>query len=477
MINSKFNRTKIIATIGPATNSSEALQKIINAGVDVCRLNFSHGTHEEHLDVIKKVRKINSVYGLPICLLADLQGPKIRIGTVKDNEQFLVQGNTLILTTDEVEGTAEKITINYKDFPRDIKPGARVLLDDGKLELEVLETNGKNEVKTKVIYGGKVSSKKGVNLPNTKISLPSLTEKDLRDLDFALEHDAEWIALSFVRDVQDIRHLKKEILAKGKSPKIIAKIEKPEALENIDAIIEEADGIMIARGDLGVEVPLEDLPIIQKSIVNKSIAMAKPVIIATQIMESMIHNPRPTRAETNDVANAVMDGADALMLSGETSVGGYPEEVIQHMKRIIQRVEIENTIYVKRHPINQNSVTFISDAICYNSVLISEELDAKAIIGMTKSGYTAFKISSFRPRARTIVFSSNIPLLNTLSLVWGVEGYYYNKFVSTDETFNDVQEIIKKKGLVEPGDIVINLASMPIHEKKRTNAIKVSRVE
>lgn len=476
MINPPSNRTKIIATIGPSSNTERKLLKLIEAGVDVCRLNFSHGTHEEHYQVIQLVRRINIKYRLPVCILADLQGPKIRIGEVEDGSITLKAGETIRFETGSGMGNRERLTMNYKEFPRDVKAGDHILIDDGKIELEVIETNRQDKVVAKAVNGGKISSRKGVNLPNTRISLPSLTEKDLEDLQFALDNDVEWIGLSFVRNVQDIRQLKRLIRDRKKSTKVIAKIEKPEAVENIDEIIEETDGVMIARGDLGVEVPMEHLPLIQKNLVQKSLAAAKPVIIATQIMESMIQNARPTRAEVNDVANAVLDGADALMLSGETSVGKYPIQVIEYMNKIIYEVEAEPQLYTKNHPLNPHSVTFISDALCEQAVRVGQKLDAQAIIGMTKSGYTAFKVSSYRPKAHIYIFSNNIPLLNTLTLLWGVQGFYYNKYVSTDETFKDVQEIICKRGYVKEGDIVINLASMPIHEKQRTNTIKVSRV-
>lgn len=477
MIRPIFNRTKIVATIGPASSSKEHLHQLIKKGVDVCRLNFSHGTHEEHLAVINNIRELNEEFQMNTCILADLQGPKIRIGEVRANpEVILKEGQQLILTNHKCLGDENRIFINYGKFPEDAQIGDHVLIDDGKIELEVQDTNDMDEVKAVVIYGGKVSSRKGVNLPNTPISLPSLTEKDMNDLHFVLQHSVDWIALSFVRSAQDIRHLRKVILAEGKFTKIIAKIEKPQALDDINAIIEESDGVMIARGDLGVEVPLEVLPMAQKEMVNKCMQASKPVIIATQMMETMIQSPRPTRAEANDVANAVMDGADALMLSGETSVGKYPMEVVETMTRIIANVEKEARIYVKQNPISKSSVTFISDAICQNAVLLSHELQAKAIIGMTQSGYTAFKISSFRPNARIFIFSSRKELLNLLSLVWGVEGFYYDKYESTDQTFDDVRQLLVDNALIQEGDLLLNLASMPIQEKGRTNTVKVSRV-
>lgn len=476
MIKPTFNRTKIIATIGPACSDKETLKKMVERGMDVCRLNFSHGRHEDHDKVINSIRQINKENNLHICILADLQGPKLRVGNIKNNHLNLTEGEVVILTNQKGSDTQKGIYINYHSFPGDAKTGDRVLLDDGKIELKVIETDQKEHVKAKVLYGGELQSNKGFNLPNTKISLPSLTQKDLEDLEFILDIDPEWLALSFVRTARDIKELKKILENRGSFTKVIAKIEKPDALENIDEIIEVSDGIMIARGDLGVEIPMEEIPLLQKSLVNKCIKVAKPVIIATQIMESMIENPRPTRAESNDVANAVIDRADALMLSGETSVGKYPIKVIEQMEKIIENVEREASIFTLRKEIRRDSGTFVSDAICQNAVQLAKEINAQAIIGMTKSGYTAFQISSHRPGAFIHIFSDNVILLNTLNLVWGVRGFYYDKFISTDQTFVDVINILKRKNFLKPGDMVINTASMPIQEKGRTNMVKVSYV-
>ena len=352
------------------------------------------------------------------------------------------------------------------------------LLDDGKLVLEIVETDGKDNVKAKVVHGGTLSSNKGVNLPKTKLSLPSLTEKDLRDLDFALENNVEWIGLSFVRSARDIIELKHIIDDKRKNSRVIAKIEKPEAVEEIDDIIRETDGIMVARGDLGVEIPMENVPILQKSLVKKCLKAAKPVIIATQMMESMIDNISPTRAEVNDVANAVLDGADAVMLSGETSIGKFPVKVVENMTKIIQEVEKGNEIYHQEFPPEEvDEERFISDSICYSSSRLAQRVEAEAIVTMTHSGYTAIKISSFRPKAGIFVFTGNHAILNTLSLVWGVEGFFYDKFVSTDHTIADIKYMLKKEGVVKPHDLVINLASMPISEKGQSNMLKLSYVD
>ncbi len=476
MINPHFNRTKVIATVGPSCSDKSTLEKMIQEGVDVFRLNFSHGTHREHKQAIENIRKINRENSLHVCILADLQGPKLRIGHVKGGDIYLKEGKEVVFTTQEIDGDINNLYINYPEFPRDVAIGDRVLINDGKLELEVTETDQEEIVKTKVNLGGYISSNKGVNLPHTKVSLPSLTPKDMSDLQFSLEQEVEWIALSFVRTKYDIQELQQIIDEKGKFSKVIAKIEKPAAIDNIDEIIDSSDGVMIARGDLGVETPIEKLPLVQKNILNKCIYAAKPVIIATQIMESMIENPKPTRAESNDVANAVLDSADALMLSAETSIGKYPVEVIQHMEKVINNVEKEGNIYTVTKEIDQNQESYLSDAICQNSVLMAEQVNAKAIIGMTKSGYTAFKTSSHRPNANVFIFSHNKNLLNTLNLIWGVRGFYYDKFISTDQTFEDVINILKKKQFIQKGDAVINTASMPIHEKGKTNMIKLSNV-
>lgn len=470
------SRTKIVATVGPASSDESVMEKMIQAGVDVFRLNFSHSTREEHQSTIQKIRNLNELNDTHTAILADLQGPKLRIGEVESGTVWEKDSMIEILNTTCI-GNREKVYLNYEPFAREAASGDIIMVDDGKIELIVTATNGTNCVTAKVKTGGAISSKKGVNLPNTKISLPSLTEKDLADLDFVLENNVEWIALSFVRNAYDIIHLKTIIEKKQKDALVIAKIEKPEAITNFDEILAVADGIMVARGDLGVELPMEEVPIYQKVLVKKCLAAAKPVIIATQMMESMITNSKPTRAEVNDVANAVLDGADALMLSAETTVGKYPVEVIEAMEQIIIRAEKEASLYKPQIPLNKEGENFIGDAVCHSSVTLSHKVGAQAIISMTKSGYTAFTISSFRPRARIYIFSDDTSLLNRMSLIWGVTGFVYNKYESTDKTFSDVIEILREKGFLKSGDIVINTASMPIHEKSRTNALKVSVVE
>jgi pyruvate kinase len=408
-----------------------------------------------------------------------LQGPKIRIGLVKDGGIHLVNGTQINITTHECIGDDNRIYITYETFPQDVKPNEIILLDDGKIQMRVIETNRKDSVLCEVVHGGILTSRKGVNLPNTKVSIPSLTEEDLINLEFALQNDVEWIGLSFVRTGEDIVELKRIIARSGKSARVIAKVEKPEAIDNIDAIIAATDGVMVARGDLGVEMPLEEVPLLQKMIARKCRAASKPVIVATQMLESMITTPRPTRAEVNDVANSVLDGADAVMLSGETSVGEFPVIVIETMAKIVRNVEelgypYNTTLEPETPPIAAN---YLSDALCGSAVYLAEHTNAVGIVSMTVSGYTAFEISSHRPKANTYIFTSNKNLLKALSLVWGVKAFYYDKLESTDQTIADVNEILKSENLIEAGDVIINTASVPITKQGKTNMLKVSVVE
>ena len=474
----KKRKTKIVATIGPVTSSKENLIKLIKSGVNVCRLNFSHSTHEEHVEVINNIREADQELGTHTAILGDLQGPKIRIGEVKDNNIELVPGAEIIITTKPVLGTADKVSISYQSLPKDVKKGERILLDDGKLMFEVVSTNLKDEVKLKVIHGGYLSSKKGVNLPNTKISQPSLTEKDKEDLQVILENDLDWIGLSFVRSARDIIELKHIISQNNKQTKVVAKIEKPEAVEELEDIVRESDAVMVARGDLGVEIPMQDVPLIQKKIITTCLNYAKPVIVATQMMESMTENAAPTRAEVNDVANAVMDGADAVMLSGETSVGKYPFITVEAMCKIINKIESDyEEMYSKEREPEKDKERFITDSICFTSCRLASRVEATGIITMTHSGYTAYKISSQRPKAAIFVFSGNKKLLTQLSLVWGVKTFFYNKTVSTDHTIADIKYLLKKHGYVAKGDMIINTASIPIEDSGKTNMMKMSVVE
>jgi len=472
-----LKKTKIVATIGPASTSKEVLREMAKAGMNVCRVNFSHGTYADHKKVLDIIAEINSEEKLNIATLLDLQGPKIRIGEIENNGVELCEGEKLIITTEKCVGTKNKVYLTYQDFPKDVKEGEKILLDDGKLVLEVINTNLKNEVLTKVINGGTLSSKKGVNLPNTKVSLPSLTQKDKEDLAFALENNVEWIGLSFVRSANDIKELKNIISQNGKDCRVVAKIEKPEALNEIDAIIQETDAVMVARGDLGVEIPMQQVPMMQKMLVKKCLYAGKPIIIATQMMESMINNLTPSRAEVNDVANAVLDGADAVMLSAETSVGKYPVQVVQAMSNIIYEAEKEESIYHKEYPPEFNEDRFISDSVCFNACRLSSRVKAEAIVTMTHSGYTALKVASARPKAQICVFTGNVRMMNMLGLVWGVQTFYYDKFVSTDQTIADIIFILKKENNIKTNDLIINIASIPITEKGKSNMLKLSCVE
>lgn len=471
------SQTKIIATLGPSSSTKEILHKMINEGVDVFRLNFSHSTLPEHLKLIHLIRDLNLELETNVSILADLQGPKLRLGEIENNLIRLNEGDIVTFVTEECVGTKDHVYISYHEFPQDVNVGEAILIDDGKIELEVTETNKRNVVKAKVIYGGPLSSNKGINLPDTAVSLPCLSTEDRSNVVFALENDIDWIGLSFVRKASDILELKELIKSKEGHALVIAKIEKPEALLEIDQIIELADGIMVARGDLGVEIPYDEVPLIQKSIVEKCRAHSKPVIIATQMMESMITNFRPTRAEANDVANAVFDGADALMLSGETSIGNYPVETIQSMQRIILYTENHafqaNPVGNRHIPVG-SSPTFPADSICYNASKLAEQVGAKAIILFTHSGYTAFKISGYRPNVTIYAFTNNKKLLHQLSLVWGINLFYFDTCNHVDMAISKSIEILTEKQLLKKGDSVIHVGSTPLTEHGTTNMIKIS---
>jgi pyruvate kinase len=475
----QYNRTKIVATMGPASAKKEVLTEMIKAGVNICRLNFSHGKAQDHKAVIDLIREINHTLKTNVGILADLQGPKIRIGLVKDGGIHLINGSRITMTTHECIGDDNRIYITYESFPQDVQADEIILLDDGKIQMRVIETNRVDSVVCEVVHGGILTSRKGVNLPNTKVSIPSLTEEDKENLKYALDWDVDWIGLSFVRTGEDITELKQIIAESGKSAKVIAKIEKPEAIDNIDNIIAATDGAMVARGDLGVEMPLEQVPLLQKMIIRKCRDASKPVIVATQMLESMITTPRPTRAEVNDVANSVLDGADAVMLSGETSVGEFPVIVIETMAKIVRNVEELGYPYhaFKKENTDIKSPEYLVDAVCGSAVYLAEHTNAVGIVSMTSSGYTAFQISSYRPKAETFIFTSNKHLLNALTLLWGVRTFYYDKLDSTDSTISDVNEILKSEGLVAEGDVVINTAAIPITKKGKTNMLKVTIVE
>jgi len=471
-------RTKIVATLGPAVSSREIMKNMIIEGVNVFRINFSHADYDIVKSNIKMIRELGEELGTNTAILADLQGPKLRVGMMQKGVEVIDGDELDFCTGDEFEGTQNRVYMNYDNFPKDVKVGERILVDDGKLHFEVIETDGESIVKTKVIQGGILNSRKGVNLPNTKLSLPALTKKDKKDAIFAISQEVDWIALSFVRYARDLKKLQK-LIAKHSEYKIpiIAKIEKPEGVANIKKIVAYCDGLMVARGDLGVEVPAEEVPLIQKQLVLIAKKARIPVIIATQMMETMIHSLTPTRAEVNDVANSVMDGADAVMLSGETSVGKYPVEVIKKMSDILSKVENSPLIRVPQDPPSIKTDRYITKSICYHASHMANEINAKAICTLTNSGYTAFQISAWRPKAHILVFTSNKRILSRLNLLWGVKSFYYNRYVSTDETVYDVNEIAYEKGFVKQEDYLINLAAMPVKEKGMVNTLRVSQVK
>ena len=470
------NNTKIIATIGPASNSKDVLKSMIESGVNVCRLNFSHADHDTHLKTIQTIKEINRELHVHTAILADLQGPKIRVGEVEEGT-ILKDGSELFITDKLCISNNKKIYISYQQLAADVEEGELLKIDDGKIHLEIITTNKKNIVKAKVLHGGLLTSNKGVNLPNTKISQPCLTNKDLKDLRFILNQPIEWIGLSFVRSAKDILKLKEHIKKANHHSRVVAKIEKPEAIENLEAIIEVSDAVMVARGDLGVEMPMQTVPFLQKKITNICLEKAKPVIIATQMLESMIENITPTRAEVNDVANSVMDGSDAIMLSGETSVGLFPLQAVQAMHKIVANIEQEFIKKRSKQLKERHGQRYISDAICYHSCKLAEQVGAEAIITMTHSGYNAIEVSSHRPPCKVFAFTNNHTILNTLSLVWGVTGFYYDNQSSTDDTIQDTKKILKDQGFVEKEQLVINIASMPIKEKGMTNMMKLSYVK
>ena len=470
-------KTKIVATLGPATDSREMIRKLSIAGVNVFRINFSHANYENVKRIIAEIRAMNADLGYNAAILADLQGPKLRVGNMGEGVALKI-GDTFIFTTNRCEGSQEKAYMTYKKFPKDVNVGEKILVDDGKMTFEVTDTNGVDEVTTRVLVDGILHSKKGVNLPNTNVSQPALTKKDIKDAKFAIELEVDWIALSFVRSAQDLKKLKK-LIKKHSDCKIpiIAKIEKPEAIRNINEIVHACDGLMVARGDLGVEMPMEEVPLIQKMLVDKAKSVRIPVIIATQMMETMIDNSVPTRAEVNDVANSIMDGADAVMLSGETSVGKYPIQVINQMRKIIEKVEDSPRIIVPQKAPHIRTKRYMTKSICYHAALMANDVEARAIQTLTNSGYTAFQISAWRPNANILAYTSNRRILSRLSLLWGVKAFYYNEDKSTDDTVKDLEAIAKKEGYVQEADMIITLSSMPVQERGMVNTLRLTEIK
>jgi len=473
------HRTKIVATVGPACDTYDKLLALVKAGVNVFRLNFSHGAHEDKARIIEHIRKINSTEPYNISILGDLQGPKLRVGEIENNELIIEPGDILTFTNEKIVGNKDRIYVSYPNLHADVKIGNMIMIDDGKLEVKVISIQKNNDVKVMVTMGGVLSSKKGINLPDTKISLPALTEKDLIDLEFIIEQQLDWVALSFVRSVKDIVILRSKLQEKRSKTKIIAKIEKPEALTNIRDIIVESDGIMVARGDLGVELPIEQVPLIQKQLIRKSLHRAKPVIVATQMMESMIDRSKPNRSEITDVANAVLEGADAVMLSGETATGKHPVLVVETMRKIIMQVERTDYRYNLEDDLipQPHSPSFLSDAICYNACKLARDAKADALVGMTQSGYTAFMLSSYRPQSPLFIFTKEKTLVNQLSLSWGVRAFHYSEEESLDEIIKDQIAILQERGFVKSGDVVVNTGSLPVHLHLPTNMLKITKID
>ena len=473
------HRTKIVATVGPACDTYEKLMELIRAGANVFRLNFSHGSQEDKLRIIEYIRKINKTEPFNIAIIADLQGPKLRVGDIEGGFIEIAEGDILKFTNDKVMGTKERLYVSYPSLHKDVKPGDNILINDGKLAVKVTRVLPNHDVEVVVTHGGLLSSRKGVNLPDTRISLPALTEKDLADLQFIIEQEVDWVALSFVRSVKDIDDLRQILDGKNSKTKIIAKIEKPEALDHLRDIIVHSDAVMIARGDLGVELPVEKVPLIQKQIIRKCLHRAKPVIVATQMMESMIEMTRPNRSEITDVANAVLEGADAVMLSAETATGKHPKLVVETMCKIIMEVEKTDYRYNLEDELapQPHSPSFLSDAICYNACKLARDVNATAILGMTASGYTGFMLSSYRPRAPLFIFTKERSLVNQLTLSWGVRAFFYDEEESLDDIMFDQIDILKERRFLSAGDIVVNTGSTPVHLHIPTNVLKITKVE
>ena len=473
----RLNKTKIVATLGPASSSKTMMSKLISSGIDVFRINFSHAKHDEVERIVADIKNLRIKHKKHVSILGDLQGPKIRIGNVVPNS-LLKKGDEIVFSTNKIkDGTSKRTSINYSRFAKDVKKGESILVDDGKIILQVQKTDKVSEVTLDVVQGGPLSSNKGVNLPNTKISMPALTPKDIKDARLAAKLDFDWIALSFVRSKNDVLELKTLLEKNSKlSIPIISKIEKPQAIKKMDQILKVSDGLMVARGDLGLEIPAEEVPLYQKLLVKKANKARKPIIIATQMMESMIDNLTPSRAEVNDVANSVMDGADCIMLSGETSVGKYPCEVVKKVGVIISKVEDSQPVTTSFLKPEEKSNRIISRSVCRHAAMVANEIKASAVCTLTHSGYTGWQISSWRPRCLVLVFTSNKRILSQLNLLWGVKCIYYNKFQSTDKTVEDVNLLALKNRYVKKGDIVINLAAMPIKNMGQVNTLRISQL-
>ncbi len=475
---SSARRTKIVCTLGPSSNTLEGIENLYRAGMNVVRINFSHGSHEDHAKTIGYVREIARKYEYSIPVLMDLQGPKIRVGQMKDGAQIIKEGSLVKLTSEEVIGDASLIPIDYPNLAEDATEGNQILIDDGLMELRIIK-NSEKDLVAKVVVGGLLKSRKGVNLPDVDISMSSITEKDKEDLEFGLEIGVDFVAMSFVRSARDVQDVISRIRAKGSNTALIAKIEKPEAVHVIDEIIEEADGIMVARGDLGIEIPSEQVPLVQKKIIERCRMAGKPVITATQMLDSMIVNPRATRAESSDVANAVMDGTDAVMLSGETAAGKYPVEAVKTMSKIIKSIEDNSSAiyYSLKYRKPDWKEKQVIESLAYSCVTIADNVDAKAISTITHSGNTARRIAKFRPKVPIIAFTESRTVRRQLNLVWGVQSVRLDEIFDTDLSVKMMEDYLVKDGLVNKGDRIIIATGMPLAKRGRTNMIKVSTIE
>lgn len=473
-----MKKTKIVATLGPSTSDIEVIKALIKAGVDGARLNFSHGSHDSHGQMIDKLKQAREELKKPVALILDTKGPEIRLKSFKDGSALLEAGKTFTITTDEVEGSAKKVSTTYKGFPQDMKAGDKILLDDGLIELKVKEVKG-NDIICIIINGGTIKDNKGVNVPDTYINLPSLTERDIEDIKFGIKMGIDYVAASFIRSAEDVKEIRR-VLEKngGDKIRIISKIENREGVKNFDAILSASDGIMVARGDMGVEINPEEVPVIQKELIRKSNIKGKLVITATQMLESMIHNPRPTRAEANDVANAIFDGTDCVMLSGETAGGKYPVQAVEMMARIAFVTEgaIDYHQTINSHKIVSESDTSITDAIAYAACTISSDLKAAAIATATNSGFTARMVSKFRPDCPIIALTEKEGIGRHLNLYWGVTPVFCKDFGSNEEVTNKVLKSAENLEMAQTGDSIVIVAGFPIGIAGTTNTIKVSTV-
>ncbi len=471
-----MRRTKIVCTVGPVSSSKETIRRLVENGMDVARLNFSHGNHEEHLQRIKVIREVRDEMDKPVAIILDTKGPEIRLKTFKDGKAVLKEGNTFLLTTRDMEGTEKGASVTYEYLPQDVKPGDAVLLNDGLIELKVEEVKDQ-DILCRVENGGEISDNKGVNLPGVTVRLPAVTPKDEQDIIFGINHDIDIIAASFIRRAEDVLDIRRILESNGGSNiKIIAKIENRQGVENLDSIIQVADGIMVARGDLGVEIATEEVPLVQKEMIKKCNRFGKPVITATQMLDSMIRNPRPTRAEVADVANAILDGSDAIMLSGETAAGKYPVEAVRTMARIAEKVEEAYSFGEKAHEKLDDEKATVTGAISQATCATAEALGASAIITATQSGYTARMVSKYRPKSMILGVTPEEKVMRQLNLVWGVYPVLSQKYNNTDDTLEYSVKAALNKGYIKEGDLVVITAGIPAAVTGTTNLIRVYTV-